>query len=333
MRITFINVGYGDAILIQTPDGYTALLDGGGNLDEEFRESPCRVRGIDYLQNQGITCLNAVMISHIHEDHVCGLERILRKIPADRLYVPYPAEPFLREGRILQAGSGVQESVLLYTRALNAYFRIVSEAAAQGIPILTAEAGAEISLTPGLRMQVLAPKPRCVERYMTLLRRAYAPGQPEETVDALLTDLDRSSNETSLLLRLEGEDAVFLLAADNCPKGWDEVPSFLLENVNVLKLPHHGQIDSISEQFMKEMPLQYVVTSTSGDRRNNSAHPTVYQRLTAMRPQGPLFLFTDEREYAPYFYQPDGFQAVALNVNSGKISAEFIKIQKKEKKR
>ena len=99
MRITFINVGYGDAILIQTPDGYTALLDGGGNLDEEFRESPCRVRGIDYLQNQGITCLNAVMISHIHEDHVCGLERILRKIPADRLYVPYPAEPFLRSRR------------------------------------------------------------------------------------------------------------------------------------------------------------------------------------------------------------------------------------------
>ena len=29
MRVTFINVGYGDAALFQMPGGYTALLDGG----------------------------------------------------------------------------------------------------------------------------------------------------------------------------------------------------------------------------------------------------------------------------------------------------------------
>lgn len=35
MRITFVNVGYGDAILMESDTGYTALLDGGGNLPQE----------------------------------------------------------------------------------------------------------------------------------------------------------------------------------------------------------------------------------------------------------------------------------------------------------
>lgn len=331
MRVTFINVGYGDAALFQMPGGYTALLDGGGNLEEDFRQSPYRIRGVEYLRAQGISCLDAVILSHIHEDHVCGLEAILSEVPMKRLYVPYPVEPFL-EGRTLHPGPGVLGSVPLYTRALNAYRRIICEAAAQGVPIQTLEAGESVLLTPGLQMEVLGPKERNVRRYMERLRQAYMPGQAQETIDARLTELDVSSNETSLLLRFEAERTVFLMAADSCPREWDEVPSFLLENVNVLKLPHHGQIDSFSEHYMRNMPLAYVVTTSASDRRNNSAHPQVYQRLSDMRPQGekPVFLFTDEREYSPYFSQASGFQAVTLAVNSGKISVEFIQIQKKE---
>lgn len=44
MRITFVNVGYGDAILMESDTGYTALLDGGGNLPQEFEGDPYRVR-------------------------------------------------------------------------------------------------------------------------------------------------------------------------------------------------------------------------------------------------------------------------------------------------
>lgn len=332
MRVTFINVGYGDAALFQMPDGYTALLDSGGNLEEDFRQDPFRIRGVEYLRAQGISCLDAVILSHIHEDHVCGLEAILKEVPVKRLYVPYPVEPFL-EGRALRPGPGALGSVPLYTQALNAYRRIICQVTAQGVPIRTLGAGESVLLTPGLQMEVLGPKGRNVRRYMDCLRRAYMPGQAQETVDACLSELDVSSNETSLLLRFESEGVVFLMAADNCPREWNEVPSFLLENVNVLKLPHHGQIDSISEHYMQNMPLAYVVTTSASDRRNNSAHPQVYQRLLDMRPPGekPVFLFTDEREYFPYFSQTSGFQAVTLAVNSRKISVEFIKIQKKEK--
>ena len=47
MRITIINVGYGDAILFQGAEGFTALLDGGSALDSEFAGDPYRIRPLN----------------------------------------------------------------------------------------------------------------------------------------------------------------------------------------------------------------------------------------------------------------------------------------------
>lgn len=77
---------------------------------------------------------------------------------------------------------------------------------------------------------------------------------------------------------------------------------------------------------MRNMPLEYVITTASSDRRYNSANPQVYQSLTQWRPpHPPKFLFSDERSYPPYFSQPDGFQAITLKIDSGGITPEFIK--------
>ena len=67
MRITFVNVGYGDAILMESDTGYTALLDGGGNLPQEFEGDPYRVRCAEYLRTRQIHHIDALLISHIHE--------------------------------------------------------------------------------------------------------------------------------------------------------------------------------------------------------------------------------------------------------------------------
>lgn len=327
MRITIINVGYGDAILFQAKDGYTALLDGGSALPEEFRGDPYRLPGAAYLQAQGIRRLDAVLISHIHEDHVCGLEPILRQVSVGRLFVPYPIEPF-RKGREVRPGPDAPRSVPLYTKALNAYRRILLAALEGGIPVTVLRAGDALELTRGLGMQVLAPKAAVTEKYLSVIERLY---QTEDAALAtkLLGQLDGMSNQTSLLLRFQTEGGVFLAAADSCPREWDGVPQNLLENVNVLKLPHHGQIDSISELLMEKMPLAYVVTTSASDRRYNSANPQVYERLAALYPEDrrPQFLFSDEREYPPYFSQPDGFQAITLVMDSGRITPEFVKIQ------
>ncbi len=325
MQITIINVGYGDAILFQGSDGFTALLDGGSALESEFSGDPYRIRAADFLRQEGVTELDAVLISHIHEDHVCGLEPIFETCSVKRLYVPYPVEPFLR-GCELHPAPDAFRSIPLYTNALNAYRRILLRAGEAGTEITVVGPGDALCLGSELTAQVLTPKVQRIQEYMELVEAAYASADQEAVVTELLAKLDATSNHTSTLLRFEMGETVFLSAADSCPREWDEVPSFLLENGNVLKLPHHGQIDSISERFMRDMPLEYVITTASSDRRYNSANPQVYEQLTQWRaPDSPKFLFSDERSYPPYFSQPDGFQAITLEIDSGIITPKFIK--------
>lgn len=327
MEVTVINVGYGDAILVETDDRHRLLLDGGSALASEFEGDSYRIRSAEYLSKQQISHLDAVVISHIHEDHVCGLEAVLQQTAVDHLYVPYPVEPFL-QGCELMPANGAPRSVPLYTNALNAYRRILLYARERKIPVTVLKAGDAVELGANARMRVLAPKSGVVDAYVETVERAYRLADDSVAVTECLTRLDATSNHTSMLLRFELENTVFLSAADSCPREWNEVPKIFLENVNVLKLPHHGQIDSVSELFMKNMPLQYVITTSASDRRYNSANEQVYQQLTAMFPAGrtPRFLFSDEREYLPYFSQPDGFQAIKLVMDSGKITPEFIKI-------
>ena len=68
LRVHFIDVGQGDAVLIQSPSGQNVLYDGG--------EDPVRVR--DYLVAQGISEVGLVIASHNHADHIGGLAEVLR---------------------------------------------------------------------------------------------------------------------------------------------------------------------------------------------------------------------------------------------------------------
>lgn len=333
MKFTVINVGYGDAFLLQCRDGATILLDGGGALDAEFEGYPFRNRADDFLRAAGIERLDAVILSHIHEDHVCGLVPILDRLPPKRLLVPYPAEPFLQSPEV-QPGEGASRSVPLYAAALSAYRHILLQAQERGTPVTVLHSGDRLRLNEELSVDVLAPDARAVEEYMAMLRQAWGSEETEEK-NALLEALDRGSNRVSLLLKLSCPGAAILAAADCVPAHWDEGIKNLLQNVNVLKLPHHGQIDSFDEHFMREMPLKFVITTASSDRRYNSANPRVYEQLAALFPaeRCPRFLFADEREYLPWFSQPDGFCATTLVIDSEGIHPEFVKKQKvKEKK-
>lgn len=324
MEITFINVGYGDAILVQS-GGYTLLLDGGSAQDSEFNGCPHRIRAADYLMQMRIPAIDLLVISHIHEDHVCGLEEVLRRIPVREIRIPYPPALFAGE-RVFAPGSDAPRSAHLFSAALSSLTRILRYADAQGIPVSPVRAGETLRLPDGLTLETLAPNKTGRQAFEALLQAAFTADDPTDT----LVELDRTSNDNSLLLKLHGEGVSVLLAADNCPRNWTDVPFSMLENVNVLKLPHHGQIDSISEQLLENMPLTHVVTTASSDRRYNSACPAVYQTLRRLHPAAQ-FLFTDERSYPPYFSNPAGAHAVKLVIDSGQISLEFIRIQTTQK--
>lgn len=325
MEATFINVGYGDSILLRNENDYISLFDGGSDLKEEFSDSPYRIRAADYLKSQGVHRLKSIFISHIHEDHVCGLMKVLQAVEVETIYIPYPKELF-ETAAAMQALPEAARSVHLYTQALNLFGDILRYAKTHGIAVETLRKGDTVTLSDNIAVEILAPGEKELAPYLERLGKLYESSTTPEEATRLLTQLDASSNQTSMLMRISQGKNVMLLSADSCPNVWGDVPIRLLKNVNVLKLPHHGQKDCISEQIMREMPLEYVITTSASDRRYNSANEEVYRRLSEwFEPRRLTFLFTDERSYPPYFSQPGGFRAINLVMDSEHIKTEFVK--------
>lgn len=80
-RVTVLDVGQGDAILVEGADGGRLLVDGGPNPDRLLvvldRHLPPWDRRID-----------AVILSHPHEDHVAGLALLLDRYRVSRVFEP-----------------------------------------------------------------------------------------------------------------------------------------------------------------------------------------------------------------------------------------------------
>jgi len=82
--VTLLDVGQGDAAVVQVPGGHTLLIDGGGTYDGGFDPGARVVE--PFLRGRGITRLDAVLLSHPHPDHLNGLHRVLARFPVAALW-------------------------------------------------------------------------------------------------------------------------------------------------------------------------------------------------------------------------------------------------------
>jgi len=71
LRVSFLDIGQGDAILIQTPSGHTMLVDGGptNKILEKLSER------LNYFDND----MDVIVATHPDADHVTGLIPVLEK--------------------------------------------------------------------------------------------------------------------------------------------------------------------------------------------------------------------------------------------------------------
>lgn len=73
-KITFLDVGQGDASLLQS-GGQTLLLDGGSTSQKNVGTYVI----LPYIKQQGISCLEAVVLTHTDQDHINGVTEVLEE--------------------------------------------------------------------------------------------------------------------------------------------------------------------------------------------------------------------------------------------------------------
>lgn len=125
LTVSFLDVGQGDATLIQHPDGTAVLFDGG--------RPDARVTRL--LRQAGVRRLSAVVATHASADHHGGLHEVIERFPVDLL---------------LNGGDGTRDPD---------FRRLLAEARARGVRTAPARAGEALD-AGGLAISILSPPPR-----------------------------------------------------------------------------------------------------------------------------------------------------------------------------
>jgi len=78
LAVHIIDVGQGDAIFIQSPEGKTMLIDGGEKNGMAER----------YLDSLGVRTIDILVATHPHLDHIGGLPAIIQKYDVRQVVMP-----------------------------------------------------------------------------------------------------------------------------------------------------------------------------------------------------------------------------------------------------
>jgi len=232
LHVHFLDVGQGDAILVETPTGRRLLIDGGPSpaalLSALGRRMPFWDRRIDL-----------VMLTHPHDDHVRGLLALAERYEVRQAIVG-----------VAQHDSAVYQEWLAVLQEKNVSLMWV------GQPL-------HIDLGDGPTLDVIPP-----------------PGADPEDLDA-----------NSLVARLTWGDAVFVFTGDCEAQGLEALlaAGWSLRST-VLKVPHHGSEDSLSDRLLAAASPQLDVISVGAE--NRFGHPSK-ETLALLEKSGVRTLRTD----------------------------------------
>ncbi len=83
MNVHFIDIGQGDAILIQLPDTKTMLIDSGDNKTDN------NTKLVTYIEELGITKIDYLVATHADADHIGGMNDIFYNFEVKKVFRPY----------------------------------------------------------------------------------------------------------------------------------------------------------------------------------------------------------------------------------------------------
>lgn len=229
-QLTFFDIGEGDAALVQTPARQTILIDGGPDrsiLQKLGRALPWTARTIDL-----------VVVSHPHADHVTGLISVLQRY---------------RVRQVLATG------VVHTTPEYLALLQLIRD---KRIPLTVAQAGVNVALAGGVKVEVLWP--------------------PTSMAGLTVDDL----NAASQVDRIRFGDTSVLFTGDT-PEANEAAILASGTNVSaqVLKIAHQGSRGSTSAAFLRAVAPRFAVISVGRNNRFGHPHAEVIERLRQYVPE------------------------------------------------
>lgn len=139
LRVTFLDVGQGDAALVDLPDGSAMLIDGGGLVGSPIDVGERAVAPL--LAARRRSTLAAVVLSHPHPDHYLGLAAALARVTP---------------GALWDTGQGEAEGTS------GAYAALLADLRGRGVPVLRPADLCGARTIGGAVIEVLAPCPDVV---------------------------------------------------------------------------------------------------------------------------------------------------------------------------
>lgn len=326
MKLTFVNVGYGEAMVVECPDPsfqdstFVMVIDGGSAEAAEFADrSSGRLPLTDYLAARGIAHIDLMVGTHIHEDHVSGLLSAAKLLLPAVLWQSLPAEAY-RRMHILDVSLAESDSQRKLIQSLNDYQFLCHLTKERGGVLRTLGAGDSGSLCQGLKYRLFAPSParrdelisRCVDLFTEENDAAFL---------QKLSALDTRMNNFSLILRLDYRGTRLLLPGDTNAQGYSGIEPESLR-AHLFKVGHHGQKDGVNQELLEAIRPQAAVCCASSDRRYGSADP---EMLRLLAENGASLYFSDCPQLPGLDIPPH--QALTFTVGEGgAISAEYLSI-------
>lgn len=103
LKVTFLDVGQGDAAVVESPAGRVMVVDTGAVFPDGDNEGDRVV--LPFLRHEGINHVDVLTLTHPHSDHIGGAESILREMPVGLVLDNGAQPPDPMEAAILREAS------------------------------------------------------------------------------------------------------------------------------------------------------------------------------------------------------------------------------------
>lgn len=287
LQVTFLDVGQGDCIFLQTEDGASYLTDGGSSSVSKVG----KYRMIPFLKYQGASQIKAVFVSHADSDHCNGIAELLEQaelegIRVENLVLTDIADECRSEGyeelvelagqngitvQLLHEGQQLQDGELLFQCLHPSKGYRAEDLNETSMVLLVTYREFSMLLTGDVQ--------GAGEEHLTQeLQDWKEPGVAQMQDVIRISGEEESMEEESIEEQSIEDERIEEQIEEKRPQNKMGANHTETE-LTILKVAHHGSKNSTSEEFLKAANPKIAIISCGTGNRYGHPHEETLERL------------------------------------------------------